>query len=400
MKPLALLAIGMAFSVSIFAQPVWESHTIINGDNTSPSIARPSGVEAGDLLVVAFILEKGSGVNISGGLTGWNQILITNNGSDFGMHSYYKIAGSSEPANYSFTLSTSGKWIVTMSRISGADPLSPIITSAGGAGKSTTLTAPSISIPVNNALILNYFNLKKPATFTLAPELGLDVKYSASIPAVSLSGILATFNQNVAGSTGDKTITANQEESWVAQQIAIRFDPLLPIELLDFAAVQEGRSKVRLSWTTATEKDNNYFSIARSADGRHWETFTEVKGAGDSHTLQEYSAIDDAPHPGINYYRLCQTDYDGSSECPRIVSITMPSDPQNDPVLFPNPANNRVVLSGFDTNAPLRVFNTAGTEVAAPLSRWDEQIELDVSRLAPGLYYVKSGTSSHILYKR
>ncbi len=87
----------------------------------------------------------------------------------------------------------------------------------------------------------------------------------------------------------------------------------LPVELVDFkAAVSQG--KVALQWQTASELNNLGYQVQRSPDARNWKDLGFVAGAGTTQEEQRYAFTDDGPLPGINYYRLRQTDFDGSSE--------------------------------------------------------------------------------------
>lgn len=87
---------------------------------------------------------------------------------------------------------------------------------------------------------------------------------------------------------------------------------VLPIILLSFSAeAREG--SVLTNWITATEINNDYFTIERSKDGNYWEKVGTMDGAGDSHTQLSYSFTDERPYLGISYYRLRQTDYNGTS---------------------------------------------------------------------------------------
>ncbi len=88
----------------------------------------------------------------------------------------------------------------------------------------------------------------------------------------------------------------------------------LPVELISFDAAVE-TSGVLLSWITASEINNDYFTIARSRDGLNFVEIIKQPGHGNSNTLLQYSAVDNAPAEGINYYRLMQTDYDGKFTC-------------------------------------------------------------------------------------
>lgn len=85
---------------------------------------------------------------------------------------------------------------------------------------------------------------------------------------------------------------------------------VLPIELLSFSAEAQEQT-VKLSWITASELNNNYFTIERTLDGMQFEPIITVNASGNSSTEQHYTAIDHNPFTGTNYYRLKQTDFDG-----------------------------------------------------------------------------------------
>jgi Secretion system C-terminal sorting domain len=84
----------------------------------------------------------------------------------------------------------------------------------------------------------------------------------------------------------------------------------LPIKLVQFDAKVSGAA-VEITWTTAEEKNNDFFSIERSDDGQNFEKIEEIDGAGNSNQILRYTTMDDAPLPGVSYYRLKQTDFDG-----------------------------------------------------------------------------------------
>ena len=87
----------------------------------------------------------------------------------------------------------------------------------------------------------------------------------------------------------------------------------LPIELLHFSAIA-GEAGVSLKWSTATEINNDYFTIQRSIDGLNWEIINYMQGAGNSNRVISYEWDDKNPIQGISYYRLKQTDFDGQYE--------------------------------------------------------------------------------------
>lgn len=99
----------------------------------------------------------------------------------------------------------------------------------------------------------------------------------------------------------------------------------LPIELLYFDALAIG-AQVALNWATATEQNNDFFTVERSADGLIWEEVLVMKGAGTSIHKIDYSAVDSRPLSGLSYYRLKQTDYDGQFSYSSISSVFMNSE--------------------------------------------------------------------------
>ncbi len=94
----------------------------------------------------------------------------------------------------------------------------------------------------------------------------------------------------------------------------------LPVSLLSFSGKYH-HDIVRLKWETASEINSDYFSVMRSPDGKSFADIGRVKAAGYSNVMLEYSFDDIAPLTGINYYRLDETDYDGSVNRSGIIAL-------------------------------------------------------------------------------
>jgi autotransporter-associated beta strand protein len=128
----------------------------------------------------------------------------------------------------------------------------------------------------------------------------------------------------------------------------------LPISLIDFNA-QPVLEQVAVTWTTASEINNDYFTIERSIDGINFRPLTEVDGAGNSNTILNYKLMDSEPFDGVSYYRLKQTDFDGKFEYSEVkaVNFQKPTAGQNWSV-YPNPSNlNGINLSTGVVNSEL-----------------------------------------------
>ncbi len=113
----------------------------------------------------------------------------------------------------------------------------------------------------------------------------------------------------------------------------------LPVELLSFTATVKG-SEVLVEWATASETNNNFFTVERSRDGYHFETLGYVNGAGTVNEIRHYELYDSEPFTGISYYRLKQTDFDGSSEYVGLVAVQIRKDVASLMQVYPNPVRN------------------------------------------------------------
>jgi len=114
----------------------------------------------------------------------------------------------------------------------------------------------------------------------------------------------------------------------------------LPIELLSFEA-KKYQNNVKINWKTASEINNDYFTVERSADGENFDSVSEVDGAGNSTHTISYFLIDTDYKNGINYYRLRQTDYNGTETSSEIVAVDM-TKIQGEKVMTVNTAGQEV----------------------------------------------------------
>lgn len=119
----------------------------------------------------------------------------------------------------------------------------------------------------------------------------------------------------------------------------------LPVELVSFEAKYQNDNLVKIDWSTSSEKNNGSFVIERSYNAKNFETIGSVEGKGDSNEISSYVFYDNAPLPGVNYYRLVQIDKDengnanlGKKTYSRIVSVEMPNN--SNFVISPNPSSS------------------------------------------------------------
>ena len=195
--------------------------------------------------------------------------------------------------------------------------------------------------------------------------------------------------------------------------IAFNRSSLLPIELVSFTAKVINNNQVEINWTTASETNNDYFTVERSSNGVEFEEIGSVKGVGNSNKTLNYSFKDENPSYGVLYYRLKQTDYDGNYEYSEIVTIRNDvfASGDIDIKIFPNPCKSgspfNILYNNPSTNCKeilAVLYNCIGEVVFSKVIIQEDEgtlMAIDPNRkLAPGIYLVIGSSSNKIEFKR
>ena len=196
---------------------------------------------------------------------------------------------------------------------------------------------------------------------------------------------------NTASSSSDDIFTAHFDGSSCA---------VLPIGLISFTGRHEGSENI-LEWTTASEKNSDYFKIERSRSSSgsgQWQVLGKVKGAGTSNANNNYQFIDPSPlsggNNGVSYYRLRQTDYNGKITYSQTVSIT--TNTEQRPInIYPNPANtvlNCEMFSKEEGMINVQVIDVLGNVVMKEETKSDRGLntrQLNINALSAGMYFLK-----------
>ena len=182
----------------------------------------------------------------------------------------------------------------------------------------------------------------------------------------------------------------------------------LPIDLVSFNGECED-NRVDIEFTVASQQNNDYFSIYRSQNTTEWSTVGEIEGAGNTSTQMTYNWVDDNPMSGNNYYKLVQTDYDGTSEGFDPIAVRCESSPIDGYSVYPNPAdevlNIDIELTSHQGNdVEIEIMDINGRVIQsqnAQLDRGYNHLEVDLSEIPSGLYMINfAGTKDYIRESR
>lgn len=179
----------------------------------------------------------------------------------------------------------------------------------------------------------------------------------------------------------------------------------LPIELISFdAEVIPNNTDVALTWSTASEHNNDYFTIEHMFDGE-LETVDTIAAKGGAGEGADYDYLHINQSAGTHYYRLLQTDFDGTVTVAAdwvAVVIENADKPVLNASVAPNPGqcqNIKVSVSGIsgsklryvvaDMSGQTIVDHTVGT---AGMSTF--QIDATDWNLQPAMYLIKIFTDN------
>jgi hypothetical protein len=211
-------------------------------------------------------------------------------------------------------------------------------------------------------------------------------------------------NGTVSGSGGGSDISTNRGNSTTMQSndptfynwVAGLSGSPLPITLVSFKVEQDNNS-VLLSWATASEKNFDKFIVERSSDAKLFEAIGEVKGAGNSKTLLNYSLTDNSPLLGTNYYRLKSVDFDESFEYSKVIFTDYNGAKEFS--VYPNPSNGASVnyLANFEPNAGdmIVVIDYLGVQVASVVVEQTNGTIAFHTPLKAGSYIIKYISSDY-----
>ncbi|MEO1049353.1 MAG: T9SS type A sorting domain-containing protein [Bacteroidota bacterium] len=183
---------------------------------------------------------------------------------------------------------------------------------------------------------------------------------------------------------------------------------LLPIELLSFTAQSDG-NVISLEWLTGAEVNNDFFTIERSTDAINYELVTTLSGSGTTNTLTTYTFTDVNAYSGRSYYRLSQTDFDGTKETFPPIVVNMNNAPSKDFSIYPNPASGQDVLNirlssndeFYNQPVTLVIRDLVGQEFVNVQSNNDRNIiTQQINDLNTGIYLVSLEIAGNSFMKK
>lgn len=166
----------------------------------------------------------------------------------------------------------------------------------------------------------------------------------------------------------------------------------LPVELISFEANCLNKETV-LEWCTASETDNDFFTVEQSIDGVNFQAIGTVKGNGTTTGKHCYKFTAGAGMANVNYYRLTQTDYSKKTTIHKMVSLDA-CDQLLDNTMITNNGTKTVgilVNSSVDATYELNVHNSLGQIIDVKqinVKKGYNTIQVNLDNLSNAIYYL------------
>jgi Secretion system C-terminal sorting domain len=371
-------------------------------------------------------------IYVENSLTLTDGVVITSSGSPLVMTAGSS-SGSGSAASYvdgpmqkvgstafTFPLGSNGVW----ARLAIGSPSSSTTFEAQyfNAGYANTTSIAASPTPVlNNVSTLEYWDITQTAgTGTATVDIywenaaNSDINNCSDLKLARWSGGAweNTYNTSGTGScsgSGAGSISSGAAVASFAGPItfgSVLVDPTnpLPIDLVSFDA-EIINDVVKLSWKTASELNNDFFTVEKSQDAIDFKKVVDVQGKGNSSSEELYTAIDYNPYFGFSYYRLKQTDYDGVYEYSDLVIVQ--NDKKVQASIFPNPVIGNTFYLSMDGSEGqevlVAVYDTMGALVYSKtiLQQSGSMVAtIDLPKLFSGLYIVVGSTNQELFRQK
>jgi|GEM_PF-1643802 len=215
-----------------------------------------------------------------------------------------------------------------------------------------------------------------------------DLNASLAFNTVGTFGAATSFNVPLEVNRTALT-QANFVNTWHIGTDDIDESPL-PVTLLSFNAQATAQNTVNVAWVTASQVDNKWFTVERSKDGVIFDSIGILAGAGTTSETLTYGFLDESPYTGTSYYRLKQTNLDGTSSYSHIAAVNISLSAKL--TVYPNPANASSVYTYNATeagNADIRMITADGKVIntgTVNMQQGANTLPLNAGSLAGGTY--------------
>lgn len=241
----------------------------------------------------------------------------------------------------------------------------------------------STSVTIANAQLLP---LAYNGGFT--PTMGIP----SSSPAINAGSGCSAFDQRGVARVG------------ACDAGAFEYAPALPVKLIEFT-IKPVDGKAKIEWSTASETNNGYFELERSADGFSFSKLNRIEAYSNPGGINRYFTYDNNPNLGVNYYKLIQYDLDGKANEKGVKTFNFDIH-ISEVSVYPNPVVNGKITVEIPNelngqNKQIRLVNLLGESLKIiDLDGSIQQYIFDLSGVSKGVYFISINAGQKISSSR
>lgn len=192
---------------------------------TSRTITKPTGIGSGDALI-AIISLLGNAAQTFTVPSGFTPIRNTSGITLGRIVTYVKVAGGSEPANYTFSWTNSDMVVSALLGYSGTHSTSPVSANQGAYNSATdsSIVIPAVTPDTSSDMLLCVYGYAdgNALTGSWTPPATMTERLDRSVAGVNaIAGGAAELQLSSTSSTGTKTATFNQNTGYAGGQSII-----------------------------------------------------------------------------------------------------------------------------------------------------------------------------------
>ena len=191
-----------------------------------------------------------------------------------------------------------------------------------------------------------------------------------------------SYDITVSDSFGCETVYTESLQTTVAIEL---------LTSLRGAVLENGNN---LTWATASEVNNAFFTLERSTDGINFAKINEQNGAGNSNTTKYYEFLDRDATNGTSYYRLSQTDFDGTSNIVGVVTLNRKANNETIISVQPVPTTDIVNISFVSNEAnsvKANLYDVTGKLIlskAINTTQGNNTLQVSLADYSAGVYFL------------
>ena len=227
-------------------------------------------------------------------------------------------------------------------------------------------------------------------TLTVAPNTsvaGIQYQWALGNPPFPLLGANSS-SYNTSGTPGVYTVLVTYPNG-TFDTVSINYTAL-PVKLSGFIGKATATNN-QLTWTTTNEINSNSFDVQYSNNAKEFTTIGNLKALGNSSSSKQYNFAHNS-ETNISYYRLKMIDNGGAYNYSPIVRIDRAS--ANFFSILTNPVKNNLIIKGTNITE-IKIIDANGKTITNTRNQASrQQLEINVSQLAAGTYFVQATSNN------